>query len=219
MMKKTLLYISTILLVLGFTGCKDDFDPNGNLEPSLYEESYEESLSINETIFNINYRAQKIYINVEAINVPWYIDNIPNDIFIDCIQSDFSEKVCVSIPANISGDKDRIIVLEIKPVNNYQNIDSQKVFITQTHTYPNLELSQDTFSLKKNAQDIIIQIKSNCSWTPLIDCDWISINSSYNNELSLYIAENTTGESRADYIHINYATYSKQILIFQFGDR
>lgn len=35
-MKKTVLYILSILLVLGFTGCKDDFDPNGNLEPSLY---------------------------------------------------------------------------------------------------------------------------------------------------------------------------------------
>ena len=201
MMKKTLLYISLILTALGITGCIDDFDPNGNLEPSLSAHWLKPS----ETNFDsyLSSAFSKTF-TVESFETPWKFSDLADWITLTPSSGNASASVTLQAQENKSADNARTAIFYLQsndPGWSY----NRAMSVSQAKATPVLSVDVTSLTFGGNASQQTVNVTSNCTWTASCSDSWVTLSSDVaSGKLNISVSANPQNAYRSSTVYISY---------------
>lgn len=202
-MKKTLLYISTILLVLGFTGCKDDFDPNGNLEPSLSAHWLKPSQT------NFDYYLSSAFsetFTVESFETPWKFSDVADWITLTPSSGSASASVTLKAQENNSADNARTAIFYLQS-NDPDWSYNRAMSVSQAKAAPALSVDETFLTFGGSASQQSVSVTANCSWTTSCSDSWVTLSSDVaSGLLNISVSANPQSTYRSSTIYISYSS-------------
>lgn len=202
-MKKTLLYISTILLVLGFTGCKDDFDPNGNLEPSLSAYWLKPSQT------NFDYYLSSSFsetFTVESFETPWKFSDVAGWITLTPSSGSASASVTLKAQENNSADNARTAIFYLQS-NDPDWSYNRAMSVSQAKAAPALSVDETSLTFGGSASQQSVGVTANCSWTTSCSDSWVTLSSDVaSGLLNISASANPQSTYRSSTIYISYGS-------------
>lgn len=200
-MKKTLLYISTILLVLGFTGCKDDFDPNGSLEPSLSAHWLKPSQT------NFDYYLSSAFsetFTVESFETPWKFSDVADWITLTPSSGSASASVTLKAQENNSADNARTAIFYLQS-NDPDWSYNRAMSVSQAKAAPALSVDETSLTFGGSASQQSVSLTANCSWTTSCSDSWVTLSSDVaSGKLNISVSANPQSTYRSSTIYISY---------------
>lgn len=208
-MKKTLPYISTIFLVFGFAGCTDDFDRNGELEPSLSVHWFRPS----ETEFDYYLsEACSETFTVESLETPWKFSDVPDWITLTPSSGKTSASVTLSVQENKSADNERTATFYLQSSDPDWPY-SCAISVRQAKALPSLSVSETSLSYGGDASGQTVNITANCTWTATCYDSWVSLSPDVNaGKLTISVSANPQSKRRSSTVFISYG-YNKSVSI------
>lgn len=202
-MKKTQLYISTILMVLGLTGCKDDFDPNGSLEPSLSAHWLKPSQT------NFDYYLSSAFsetFTVESFETPWKFSEVADWITLTPSSGNASASVTLKAQENKSADNARTAIFYLQsndPDWNY----NRAMSVSQAKATPTLSVDETSLTFGGSASQQSVNVTANCSWTTSCSDSWVTLSSDVaSGKLNISVSANPQSTYRSSTIYISYGS-------------
>lgn len=201
MMKKTILYISTVLLVLSLFGCKDDFDPNGTLEPSLSAHWLKPS-QIN---FDSNLSsAFSETFTVESFDTPWKFSEVADWITLTPSYGSVSSTVTLTAQENNSAENARTAIFYLQsddPGWTY----NRAMSVSQAKAKPALSVDATSLMFGGSAGEQSVNVTSNCAWTVSCSESWVTLLPDVlAGKLNISVCGNPQGSYRSGTIYISY---------------
>lgn len=208
-MKKTLLYISSIILVLVFAGCKDDFDPNGNLEPSLSAHWLKPSQT------NFDYYLSSAFsetFTVESFETPWKFSDVADWITLTPASGNASASVTLNAQENQSADNARTAIFYLQS-NDPDWSYNRAMSVSQAKATPAISVDETSLSFGGSASQQTVNVTANCSWTTSCSDSWVTLSSDVaSGKLNISVSANPQSTYRSSTIYISYGS-SKSISI------
>lgn len=202
-MKKILLYISLFLLALGFVGCKDDFDPDGNLEPSLSAHWLKPSQT------NFDYYLSSAFsetFTVESFETPWKFSDVADWITLTPSSGNASASVTLTAQENKSADNARTAIfylLSNDPDWSY----NRAMSVSQAKANPALSVDETSLTFGGSASQQTVIVTANCSWTASCSDTWVTLSSDVaSGKLNISVSANPQGTYRSSSIYISYGS-------------
>lgn len=203
MMKKNLLYISSILLVLGLVGCKDDFDPNGNLEPSLSAHWLRPSQT------NFDHYLSSAFsetFSIESFETPWKFSDVTDWISLSPSSGNASASVTLNAQENKDADNARTAIFYLQS-NDPDWKYSRAMSVSQAKATPSLSVDETSLSYGGGASQQKINITANCTWTATCSDSWVSLSPDVNSgTLTISVLANPQSSYRNSTIYISYGS-------------
>lgn len=202
-MKKTLLYISSIILVLVFAGCKDDFDPNGNLEPSLSAHWLKPSQT------NFDYYLSSAFsetFTVESFETPWKFSDVADWITLTPSSGYASASVTLNAQENQSADNARTAIFYLQS-NDPDWSYNRAMSVSQAKATPAISVDETSLSFGGSASQQTVNVTANCSWTTLCSDSWVTLSSDVApGKLNISVSANPQSTYRSSTIYISYGS-------------
>ncbi|MDE5822441.1 MAG: BACON domain-containing protein [Paramuribaculum sp.] len=212
-MNKLILYIIAGALFLGLTGCKDDFDPNGNLEPSISAHW----LSPSKTNFN-NYLSSAFSENfsIESLETPWKFSDVPDWISLTPSTGNASASVTLWAQENNNANNSRTAIFYLQsndPDWNY----SRAMSVSQAKALPALSVEETALTFGGNASQQTINVTSNCTWSASCLDSWVALSPDVTSgKLNISVSANLQDTYRSSTIYLSYGSgYSTSLKITQ----
>ena len=211
-MKLTFRYIYSLLLILGLTGCTDNYDSNGSLEPSL--SIY--WLGVSKTDFS-SYRSSQYSetFTVESLDTPWKFTEVPNWIALTPASGKTSSDVTMNVEENKNVDSARTAIFYL--TSNVSNWDySRAISVSQPNALPYLSVSETSVLFENKVYQQKIDINANCTWNATCSASWVSLNADVNaGILTISVTPNSGDDYRAATVYVNYGVTYVTITIKQ----
>lgn len=202
-MKKTLLYISSIILVLGFAGCKDDFDSNGNLEPSLSAHWLKPSQT------NFDYYLSSAFseiFTVESFETPWKFSDVADWITLTPSSGNASASVTLNAQENQNADNARTAIFYLQS-NDPDWSYNRAMSVSQAKATPALSVNETSLSFGGSASQQTVNVTANCSWTTSCSDSWVTLSSDVaSGKLNISVSANPQSTYRSSTIYISYGS-------------
>lgn len=202
-MKKTLLYISSIILVLGFAGCKDDFDSNGNLEPSLSAHWLKPSQT------NFDYYLSSAFseiFTVESFETPWKFSDVADWITLTPSSGNASASVTLNAQENQNADNARTAIFYLQS-NDPDWSYNRAMSVSQAKATPALSVNETYLSFGGSASQQTVNVTANCSWTTSCSDSWVTLSSDVaSGKLNISVSANPQSTYRSSTIYISYGS-------------
>ena len=201
MMKKTILYISTVLLVLSLFGCKDDFDPNGTLEPSLSAHWLKPS-QIN---FDSNLpSAFSETFTVESFDTPWKFSEVADWITLTPSSGSASSTVTLMAQENNSAENARTAIFFLQSSDPGWTY-NRAMSVSQAKAKPALSVDATSLMFGGSSGEQSVNVFSNCAWTASCPESWVTLLPDVvAGKLSISVSGNPQGSYRSGTIYISY---------------
>ncbi len=202
-----------ITLAIGLGSCKDDFDPTGNLKPSLtarYLYSYR-------TEFNF-YSAEEStdYFSIESIETPWTFTSTPSWLSLSPAQGNSSADITITASSNPSGDTPRTAIFYLASQLTDWNYNIA-MSASQVAATPSLTIESTDLSFGGGAESQTIAITANCTWNAECSYSWVSLTANTDaGTLTISVEPNPNTSYRTAYAYLNYGSYYTTIYITQY---
>lgn len=202
-----------IALAIGVGSCKDDFDPTGNLKPSLtarYLYSYR-------TEFNFyNAEASTYNFTVESIETPWAFTSTPSWLSLSPAQGNSNADITITASSNPSGDTPRTAIFYLASQLNEWNYNIA-MSASQVAATPSLTAESTDLSFGGGAESQTIAITSNCTWNAECSYSWVSLATDTEaGTLTISVEPNPNSSYRTAYAYLNYGSFYTTIYITQY---
>lgn len=198
-MKRTLLYITTLLLL---ASCSES-EYNGTRTPSLNRRY----LHVSTTSLSFDAQSSSKKVNIESDQTDWNI-TIPVDwVFVNPKSGNNSATVDFTTQLNNSADESRVCVATVASnVNDWNR--SFPITITQGKNSPYITLSESNMICSAVKQTKAITISANTEYTINDNGSvWLHVESATPSEILFSIDENNTGEERNAVVTLNAKSY------------
>ncbi len=202
-MKKIILYITTVIVFLYFTGCQDDFDPNGNLEPSLSAHWLRPSQT------NFEYYLPSAFsetFSIESFETPWKFSDVADWISLTPLSGNASASVTLNAQANNNADNARTAIFYLQsndPDWNY----SRAMSVSQAKAAPTLSVDETSLSFGGNASQQKANIIANCTWSASCSDSWVTLSPDVaSGTLIISVSANPQSTYRSSTIYISYGS-------------
>lgn len=139
-----------------------------------------------------------IVVNTDGTTTSWKLSGLPEWI----------------TASNTSGNTSEIIHLIVSETNIYRTADLEitssdmsgnwQLLVEQYGPTPHLVFSTYDVEFSSKESNCTIKCDANCAWFVKTDASWIKPQKLSDNELLISVEENTTGETRQDYIYVVY---------------
>ena len=201
MMKKTILYISTVLLVLSLFGCKDDFDPNGTLEPSLSAHWLKPS----QMNFDSNLpSAFSETFTVESFDTPWKFSEVADWITLTPSSGSASSTVTLMAQENNSAENARTAIFFLQSSDPGWTY-NRAMSVSQAKAKPALSVDATSLMFGGSSGEQSVNVFSNCAWTASCPESWVTLLPDVvAGKLSISVSDNPQGSYRSGTIYISY---------------
>ncbi|MDE5902777.1 MAG: hypothetical protein K2H21_06125 [Muribaculaceae bacterium] len=200
-------------MILGLAGCKDDFDLNGNLEPSL--SAY--YLRPSETTFNsFSGAAFSKEFTVESFGTPWLFSDVVDWLTLTPSSGNATASVTLSVQENDDAENGRTSIFYLQsgdPDWSY----NRAMSVSQEAATPSVSLDTTSLYFSGAASSQKVEVSANCIWSVQCFDNWVSLSPDVNSGiLSVSVSANTLHTYRNSSIYINYgAGLSKIITVSQ----
>lgn len=144
MMKKSILYIIQIIAILGLTGCQDDFDTNGNLEPSLSVHWLRPSQTNFDSYLPSAFSET---FSIESIETPWKFSDVAEWISLTPSSGSASASVTLSVQENKSAINPRTAIFYLQS-NDSDWTYSRAMSVSQAKATPTLSVNETSLSFR-----------------------------------------------------------------------
>lgn len=202
-MEKTLLHISILLMVLGFTGCSDDFYLKENLEPSLSAHWLRPSKA---DFDNYSSLAFSETFTVESFETPWKFSDVADWITLNPAFGNTSAYVTLKAQENKNADNSRTAIFYLQsndPDWNY----SRAMSVSQGKPTPTLTIEETALSFGGGASQRQVIVNANCFWTASCSDSWVSLSPNVNSgTLIISVFANPQNSYRSSTIYVYYGS-------------
>lgn len=190
-------------MVLGLTGCKDDFDPNGSLEPSLSAHWLKPSQT------NFDYYLSSAFsetFTVESFETPWKFSEVADWITLTPSSGNASASVTLKAQENKSADNARTAIFYLQsndPDWNY----NRAMSVSQAKATPTLSVDETSLTFGGSASQQSVNVTANCSWTTSCSDSWVTLSSDVaSGKLNISVSANPQSTYRSSTIYISYGS-------------
>lgn len=199
-MKNILLYI---LLIICLIGCKDDFNSNRNLEPSLSAHL----LSPSETRFDNHFSsAFSEDFTVNSTNTAWKFTDVANWLTLSPESGTTTTNVTLSAQENMSANSARTAIFYLTSTDPTWSY-SRAISVSQGKASPHLSVSETTVAFGGAASQQTISVEANCTWSVTCTASWIKFNSDFNpGILNISVDPNPQDDYRNATAYIEYGS-------------
>lgn len=208
-MKTRSSYIGFIFSALCLSGCSEDFDPNGNLQPSLSPHY----LNVSATQFNKNTAAAfSETIKVESMDTPWKFSSMAEWISLSPLNGTASASVAMNVEENLSASNARTSIFYLESTDPAFDF-NRAISVSQAKATPILTIDTETLTFQGIEGQQLVKINANCEWNASSMADWISLEKDLaSGILKVSVSTNPTNLERSSNINISYGD-SKTIIV------
>lgn len=196
-----ILYIGLSALLLPLSSCKDDFDPSGNLQPSLSAHY----LRVSETTFD-HYTSSAFTesFNVESFETAWKFSDVANWISLSPQSGNASASITMNVQANESADNARTAIFYLQ--SNDPDWDFNRALsVSQAKATPTLSTDETALTFGGATGQQSVKITSNCTWSSSSSESWISVSEDVNGgKLTISVSANPLDTYRNGYVYVSY---------------
>lgn len=204
-MNKACLYIITFLSALGLAGCQDEYDPDGNLQPSLSahwlrpsKTSFDHYLS---SAFSDNF-------SIESFETPWKFSDIPDWISLSPEYGNSSAYITLDAQENTNADNARTAIFYLRS-NDPDWSYNCAMSVSQAKATPSLSVSETSLSFGGGASQQTVNISANCSWSAFCSDSWVTLSPDLTNgQLSVSVQPNPQTSYRRSTVYLSYGNSS-----------
>ncbi len=202
-MRKSIFHIIIIIVVLVFTGCQDDFDSNGNLEPSLSAHWLRPSQT------SFDYYLSSAFsetFSIESFETPWKFSEVPEWISLTPASGSASASVTLNAQENPNADNARTAIFYLQS-NDPDWSYSRAMSVSQAKATPTLSVSEPTLSFNGGSSQQIVNIITNCAWSPSCYDSWVSLTPNLTSGmLAISVSANPQSTYRSSTVYISYGS-------------
>lgn len=212
MTDKILLYFSGIVLIAALCGCKDDFNPDGTLQPSSEVHYLRPSKAVFESSLPDAFRDS---LTVESIGVNWAFASMP--VWISASPAEGTQTAEVTLNAGRNGDAHagRTAVFYLQSADPAWE-SSSVLTLTQGAAAPELTVSETALTLPGSATTASVKITANCDWTAYCAQEWVTLSPDLTSgELAISVTANVQSSYRSASVALNYGSKSEVVEITQ----
>ena len=202
-MKNILLHILLIMPIICLIGCKDDFNSNRNLEPSLSAHL----LSPSETRFDNHFSsAFSENFTVNSTNTAWKFTDVANWLTLSPESGTTTTNVTLSAQENMSAESARTAIFYLTSTDPTWSY-SRAISVSQGKATPHLSVSETTVAFGGAASQQTISVEANCTWSVTCTASWIKFNSDFNpGILNISVDPNPQDDYRNATAYIKYGS-------------
>lgn len=198
-MKTRLLYIGCMLCALILYGCKEDFDPNGNLQPSLSPHY----LNISATQFNNSAASFSETIKVESMDTPWKFSSIAEWISLTPLSGSSTASVAMNVEENLSAINARTSIFYLESTDPSFDF-SRAISVSQAKAASILAVDTEMLTFSGTASQQSLKITANCEWDATCLADWVILEKDLSTSmLKVSVSNNPTDSERTSNISIS----------------
>lgn len=200
-MKTSSAYIYFMLCTLFLYGCNDDFNPNGNLQPSLSPHY----LNVSAAQFNNNSAAAfSETIKVESVETPWKFSSTAEWISLSPQSGNSSASVAMNVEENLSAVNARTSIFYLESTDPMFDF-NKAISVSQAKATPVLTADAETLTFTGSTGQQSVKITANCEWNASCPADWVSLEKDLSADLlKVSVAANPSDSERTANISITY---------------
>lgn len=201
-MKKTLIYnfiLLNILLILG--GCSDEFDMNGNLEPSL-SAHYLNPSRVN--FDHYTYTAFSENFKVESYETSWKFSGVADWFSLSPMTGNATSNVTLDVQENDDANNARTAIFYLQSTVEDWNY-NRALSVSQGKATANLSVDKTSLSFGGATETQSITVTGNCTWTASCSDSWVNIISDVSSGiLKVSVESNPLSTYRSSTIYVRY---------------
>lgn len=211
-MKNRILYITIIIASFLASSCKDDYDPNTSLIPSLtahyLRPSETEFSNYSSSAFNKTFK-------VESFETSWAFTNTPSWVSLNPKSGNKSESISLSASENLSADSARTAIFYLSSTESDWEY-SCAMSVSQGTADATLSVDKSTLNFGGGTETQTITISSNCKWSVSNTTSWISAECDNNKDiLTVSVSPNPGKSYRNGSFYIKYGSKSLSVSVKQ----
>ena len=201
-MKRKLLYNLILFNLLLFLGaCSDEYDMNGNFEPSL------SAHYLNPSCVNFDhdtYTAFSDNFKVDSYETAWKFSGVADWFSLNPMSGTTTSNVTLDVQVNDDANNARTAIFYLQSTVEDWNY-NRAMSISQGKAVANLSIDKTSMSLGGAAESQSLRVTANCSWTASCSDSWVNIASDVSSgTLKVTVESNPLSTYRSATIKVSY---------------
>lgn len=182
-------------------GCSDDFDMNGNLEPSL------SGHYLNPSQVNFDHSTSAAFkknFKVESYETSWKFSEVADWFSLNPMTGDATSNISLDVRENNDATNARTAVFYLQSTVEDWNY-NRALSISQQKATPKLSIEKTTLSFGGATETQSIKVTGNCPWTASCSDSWVNITSDVSlGTLKVSVESNPLETYRSSTVYIRY---------------
>lgn len=200
-MKKTLIYISSFISIVGLSGCDDDFDKESGFSPSLSAHYLRPS----ETVFESPTAAAFTRdFTIESVETAWMFSDVADWISLSPASGSSSSAVRLSVEENRDADNGRTSIFYLQSADPGWNF-ARAMSVSQAKAEATVRPETNSLSFGGTAGEQRVRIEANCEWTAECREEWVGLSQDAGSGiLTVAVSENPGAAYRSATVSVSY---------------
>ncbi len=200
-MKKTLIYISAFISIVGLSGCDDDFDKESGFSPSLSAHYLRPS----ETVFESPMAAAFTRdFTIESVETAWLFSDVADWISLSPASGSGSSAVRLSVEENRDADNGRTSIFYLQSADPGWNF-ARAMSVSQAKAEAMVRPDTNSLLFGGTAGEQRVRIEANCEWTAECREDWVVLSQDAGSGiLTVAVSENSGADYRSATVTLSY---------------